>query len=219
MDDRRPLLLFLLRRRAAEGVRAADLPAMLRVVFGDAVLHRLRQRLVGGIHVGEHGVAALRRHRHRVQDGRHRRLGAERLVGMPHRRPDGAARLALVVEVGDDVQQREVVLAAVELGVALEGAELLGEGDLLRLGELLVPEHEKLVTEKGLMHRLPGRRIERPGQVEADHLRRHQLRQGQNLETRLALRRCGSGGKAHAHPSHPPLRPVRAARRSDSIVD
>ena len=58
------------------------------------------------------------------------------------------------------MHQREIVVAAIELGVPLQRAELLGEGHLLRLGQLLVAEDEKLVGQEGLVHRLLRRLVE-----------------------------------------------------------
>ena len=49
----------------------------------DALSHLVRERLVDRVHVGEQGVAALRRHLDPVQDRAHTRHFAEGAIGMP----------------------------------------------------------------------------------------------------------------------------------------
>src|SRR5207253_4177643 len=66
------------------GVLAA---VMLAVVPGcqpvEVGLHAVRQRVIGGVHAGEEGVAALGRALPDVEDAAHRRLGIARHVGVP----------------------------------------------------------------------------------------------------------------------------------------
>ena len=64
----------------------------------DQPLDRLRQRLVGEIHVGEGRVAADRRRLVQVEDRAHRRLGLARHVGMPDL---ARRRLGLLVGMHD----------------------------------------------------------------------------------------------------------------------
>src|SRR5712691_11690917 len=46
-------------------------------------LHAVRQRVIGGVHAGEEGVAALGRALADVEDAAHRRLGVARDIGVP----------------------------------------------------------------------------------------------------------------------------------------
>ena len=124
----------LLRRCGAAVLLLRQLPAMDHAHAVQFRLLRIAQRFIGGIHVGEAGIAAIRRHGDRVQDGGERRFRTKRLVGVPFLRADLAAGLAVGAEVGDRVHQR-IVAAAVARDVALQRAELLGEGDLLVLAQ------------------------------------------------------------------------------------
>jgi hypothetical protein len=49
----------------------------------------------------------------------------------------------------------------------LEGPELLGESDLLVLGELLVPEAQQVMSNEGVVDSALGRLVERLAQIES----------------------------------------------------
>ncbi len=123
------------------------------IVHRDLALHGLLQlggqRLVGGEHVGEIGIAARLRRRHleRMQHGglgRHVDVGH---VGMPHGLAvaEIADRLAVLDDVGDHVELRVLLVERLAVGVRsgrIELAEIPAEGDELRVGERLPVEHD-----------------------------------------------------------------------------
>lgn len=72
--------------------------------------------------------------------------------------------------------------ASVSQRVAFQRAKLLGERDLLILGQFLVPEDQELVAKKGFEQIVSRCRIERPGQVETDHFCCHHIRKRAKIE-------------------------------------
>ncbi len=97
------------------------------------------------------------------------------------------------------MHQRERIGALVELGVPLQCPELLGEGDLLRLVQVLVAEDEELVVQECLMHRFHRQVVEGLSQIEPDHLGPHQVGQGQYLKAGPGLVFRRSDGRSHCH--------------------
>ena len=80
-------ILLLARRAAGGGAAVAEEQALQR---REHLLHGVRQGLVGGIHVGEHGVAAEHRRFLGVEQRAERRPRRERLVRVPGRRRNSA---------------------------------------------------------------------------------------------------------------------------------
>lgn len=90
------------------------------------------------------------------------------------------------------MHERMVADAAVARDMALQGAELLGKGDLLVLAEILAAKRQHVMADERAVHRLPRRRVERPAEVEPDHLGAGDIRQRANFEVL-------SGGLAFHH--------------------
>jgi len=170
------------RRHHPALVFARETPAVHHTQVADLVLLGGAQAFEGRIHVDEHRVAAFGRQGDGMQDRRHRGFRTEGLVGVPHVGAHAPHGFAVLVEIVDDVHQRQVGSALVALGVALQSAELFGEGDLLFLGQALAAEHQKLVVEESRMDGVTGGSVERVGEIEPDNLRRHQLRKGRDGE-------------------------------------
>jgi hypothetical protein len=140
------------------------------------------ERVIGGAHVGELGVAALRVHHPRRQQRELCRDRAERAVGVPQAIAEieqiGAAvlrqRLAVLAEVGDVVEARgEAVfigLGDVAAAGVLALTEVQGEGHLLLVGDVLVVEHQHRVFVHGGLDLACFGLGERLAQIEAGHL-------------------------------------------------
>ena len=133
---------------------------------GDQLLHAVAQAVIGCRHADEHGVAADRRHLLGAQDGRHRRLGAERLVGMPD--VGAERRCGLVVAKFD---QLGCVLAFVRRE-RMHGqlAEAAAEGHQLLGGDVLVAEDDQLVFDQRRLDRGELRVRQRLAQIDAGNL-------------------------------------------------
>ncbi len=164
LDHRRPCFLgifaveILLRVAFIEphAVRAV-VAAMQPGHPGEPLLHRLRQRVIGGAHIGEHRPALGRRHFLGVQDRQARRHLLVRAVGMPIGRPLDAepVDLAVFVDVGEPrhlgVLNMAIIDQRMDFGLAEEPAE---RGELGR-AEVLLAEHQ---------HRMLGESVFDPGQ-------------------------------------------------------
>ena len=87
-------------------VLAGKLPGMDDPDTVERALFSVGQGVVGGGHIGEAGVAAIRRHRHRMQDRCERRLGTERFIGVPASGFDLTGGFFVLPEVGHDMNQR-----------------------------------------------------------------------------------------------------------------
>ena len=144
----------------------------------DGLLQVGRQRLVGREHVGEIGVAARfrRRHLQRVQHRGLRRHVDIGHVGVPHRLAvaEIADRLAVLDHVGDDVELRMLLEKWLAIGIGpgrIELAEVLAEGDQLRVRKLLaVHDDDQPLPPCGLDGIDVGLR-QRPGDVDAGYFR------------------------------------------------
>ncbi len=80
------------------------------------------------------------------------------------------------------MDERVIADAAIAGDMAFQRAELLGERDLLVLGEVLAAKCKDVVTDKSVVDHLPRRRIERPAQIEPDHLGARDIRKRPNLK-------------------------------------
>ena len=111
----------------------------------------------------EHGVAADRRHLLGAQDGRHRRLGAERLVGMPD--VGAERRRGLVVAELD--QLRRVLAFVRRERMHGQFAEPAAESHQLLGGDVLVAEDDQLVLDQRVLDRRELRVRKRLAQIDA----------------------------------------------------
>ena len=115
----------------------------------EQVADRLRQPLVGDDQVDPLGVAAVRRDDHAPQDRAHGRVGDEGDVGVPAALDLGPvdAGVLLVVE------QQDLGMIGKGGGQGRVGrshlAEAAAEGDVLGLGDVLVPEEDHLPLQQG----------------------------------------------------------------------
>ncbi len=108
-------------------------------------LHPLRQGVIGGVHAGEHGVAAHRRDGRQVQDRAHRRLGVAGQVRVPV-----LAGHVLGGLVGMDGHHLGMVGQARDAGVDDQFAERAAERLVALVVEVLVAEEDHLVLSDGL---------------------------------------------------------------------
>ncbi len=164
----------------------------------DALLHGVGQIVVGGPRVQEEGVAAGagRRGLHAQQQRPLGRHGVERAVGVEPLGPLGEV-LTLPV-VGDDVPLRIEIArreqlrrhAAGRTGVLgptrdLERPEGPAEADLLRIGDLGVPNHQDAVTRHGRLDDVHELLCGRLGQVGPHQLGGEERVQRVHLHTGL----------------------------------
>ena len=193
MRDRRHLGLLLRRQRVlAVAARAREIEIVDGVASLDRRPDRGGQQLVGGIHVGEFGFAAFARHDLRIHHGGLAGALLPGAVGVPKERAAIrmlAARIAVLVEVGQHVDFR-VLLVAVILAehVDLHLAEIAREGDLGRRRQIDVAEQDQLVVEKGFIDLLEQRRRHRLRQRDAGDLAAKHRMQRRDLERPIAAR-------------------------------
>ena len=110
----------------------------------EQLLHRRRQRFIGGVHVRPAGVAARGRHVVDVQDARHRRLFVGRDIGVP--------ALAVVAErvlVGVDDHQLGVAALIRRRRVDVQVSEAPSESQMLLMRHRLIAEEEHKVLHPG----------------------------------------------------------------------
>ncbi len=138
MIDRRALLDLRLGRRAAAGLPPAGLPAMDRPQPVQASLHRLGQRRIRHLGIGELSRSPARRQLHGMQHGQQRRHVVIRLVGVPEVIPplrQLPAGLAVGVEVRNGMHRAVFHAVLVPPDVQfLDVPEVQGEIVLLLLG-------------------------------------------------------------------------------------
>lgn len=137
---------------------------------GQPVQHlaqRLRQGLVGQVHVGKHGVAtAIRRNLVDIEDRAHRRLLVAGDVGMP-----GFAGDALAVLVGLDYEnfrmfRQTLRRVRMDMKLAETGAERL----VLLDGQLLVAEEDDKVLHQRPMDLIKLTVAQGPREVDTENL-------------------------------------------------
>ncbi len=168
-DQRVHGIHILLRRRHALAHRIAAvvvaLGARLAAIFavahavglhvGQHLLHAVRERIVGEIQVGEHGVAARGRRLLRVEHGRLRGLLAKLLVGVP--------AVAEVLRLGlglDDLEDLGIRLHPPHVGMQVYVAPALGEAEILGRRHRLVAEEDDVVLEPGAVDFREGRVVQ-----------------------------------------------------------
>ena len=102
-DAPEPLAYFVWLIRGPHGAIVVDtgFDQHMATRRGRTLLHPVGEPIVCRSHAGEHGVATDRRHFLGDQYRRHRRLGAERLVGVPDVGAEGR-RLVVVAELDEN---------------------------------------------------------------------------------------------------------------------
>jgi hypothetical protein len=144
----------------------------------DQSLGLVVERVIGGAHIGEFGVAALIDDDAAGQDRKLRRDRAERAVGMPQLVAEveqtaaivARQRLVIVAEVRHVVDQRiEPLLLRpghIAAGRVLDLTEIAAERDLLLVGNILAMKHQdRIAVHPGLdCHGFIGR--ESPAQID-----------------------------------------------------
>ena len=144
-------------------------------------LHTFGQALVSGVHAGEQGVAADRRHRVQIKNAAHRRLGVHGQVRMPVVAGD-VFRIGIRVDRDDVRMAPDRGDAAMDRQIAEQAAESL----VAVVVEMLVAEEDHLVFGDGLNQLLDRRRLQRPGEVDAGNLRADAQRQRCYLDQLIA---------------------------------
>ncbi len=194
--DRRPILVL--------GVQQPRLAAPTTVGKRpdhpvEAVFDALRERVVGGIGVGEHRVAAVARHRQRVKLGRlERRL----VVGAVRVPAFGATPIDLVPELPIGIvfvnpEHRDLRIVRVPgrfRRMRRHRTEVLAIGNEIRDRQLLAAHAHDIVVEPGLVDLVPGRLVHCLD-VDPAHLDADLRTQAANLEHRFppcALKARGS---------------------------
>ena len=154
-------------------------------VFADQVLNfglgGLVERVVGGAHVGELGVAAVASHDAPAQQRVARRHDAEGGIGVPQpvaQRGHAAAVVAfespvVLVEVGDvgeGLAEAHRGRRQGRVGAFLQRPEVAREGELLLVRQVLARQHQYgMLVHAGLEGGNLGRR-QRPRRIYAGHL-------------------------------------------------
>ena len=161
---------------------------VFRVQRRNALLERFGQGFIRRVLVGKQGVAAFARQFLRVQQGTQAGRVLVGQVGMPEMpsvpQADG---LAVFLDVGHDQYLRAARKLETLEHVDLQRPEAAAEIDLLLRRDVLVAEHQHMVLKMRAVNAGEILRIERPVQVQAQHLRAQRFAESTNLEI---LRRC-----------------------------
>ena len=173
---------------------------MDRAEAAQHLLHALRQRLEGEIHVGEQRVAALVRDFARQQDRAHRGLLVVAVVGVPEI-ADVLLALGLLAHFGD----LRIARDGREEPVDVDRRPTLRELDMLLGRQLLVAEEDHAVLHEGLLDFVPlpiAHRLE----VDAGNLRAAATRELADFDRlvrhgRSPPRRSMTGEADQANPS------------------
>ncbi len=115
---------------------------------GDRLLHRRRQRLVGAVEVDPERVPADRGRHQEIQDGDVGRFGQERQIRVPE------VGLGRAVGPSSIHSRTAPVPTDPARGVRrpIDGAERGGKGQVLVIGEVLVPPEQDQVAGEGRRH-------------------------------------------------------------------
>src|SRR5471032_945862 len=152
--------------------------------------HRLRQGLVGAVHVGEQRVAAtVGRYLGEIEDRAHRRLDVARHVGMPFL-AGHVPRLLVGLDDQDLGMLRE---HDGRVGMDMQRAEAAAEVLVLVDRHLLVAEEDHQVLHQRVVHFLELLVAERLGEVDAEDLRangRRELAHFDGLVGHFCFLRC-----------------------------
>ena len=153
------------RRARAEHARAV----MGRRQALEIFLHPVRQRVVGRIHAGEHGVAAaVRRDRVVVEHAAERRDRRAGLVAVEVLAGNLLGGL-VVVELADG----RIVGSLADRRLAdmlAERTEIAGEADLILEADLLIAEEDHQIAREGIVQLLDLLVGERPGEIDLSDL-------------------------------------------------
>ena len=161
------LLFGVVEPRAGGAVGAAVQPDKAL----EAILHRRRQCVIGGAHIGKHRAALARRHLQRVQHGEQRRHLLIGRIGMPIGGALDAVPIDVAVRV-DIAQPRDFGMLLVTIAderVDARCAEPAPKGGDIAGAEMLVAEDQHRMLGKSLVD--PGEgRVVKSRQVDAESL-------------------------------------------------
>ena len=127
--------------------------------------HTLGQRVVGGVHAGEQGIAAaVGRQRVVVEDAGERRDRRAGLVGVPDIARD-FFRILVEMEAPHAVVVRRLAVGP-DADMVADGAEVFRQPRMVLEADLLVAEEQHQVFREGAAELAQRFRVERPGQVD-----------------------------------------------------
>src|SRR5690606_41642181 len=184
-DRRRAALLLIGRHLTHTAGLAGVLYRVDRLESVDALLHLLREGVVGVSGVGEYRVPAFRWHSDAVQEGRKSRSRHIRPIGMPAL---GRGVRVLTVwpalggRVRHDVNLRVVRRRSTRPDVLAQTPPELTERNQILFLELLVAEAQDLVLIESALQPLKNTGRKRLREVEADNFRSHYIAYGANGE-------------------------------------
>ena len=165
----------------------------------DAVEHRahtLGQRLIGAVHVGEQGVAAVIRHLARIQHGPQRRFLEEAEIRMPGIAEGADVALVRLLQHCDDIR---VIRQVLNIGRAADGAKPARECNVLLRRQVLVMEEQHEPIMEGPFDFGERRIVERLRKVHAMDIGAKRASHRPDLDTGVGLshgpdyRRSGRG--------------------------
>ena len=159
--------LRIVEARAGGAVGAAVQPDET----GEAVFHRLRQRVVGGAHIGEHRAALGRRDFERVQHREQRQHLLIGRIGVPVGRALDAVPVdvAVLVDIAQPRHFGMLLVAVADQRVDARRAEPPPESGDIAGVELLVAKHQHRMLGEGLLDPCEGRVVEFR-QIDAERL-------------------------------------------------
>ena len=162
------------------------------------LLHGARQRLVGQVLVGEQRVAAIGWHVDAVEDGAHRRLGAQRGVGVP-----GLPEIRRIARRAPHHHHLRVGAPVLQQRMHEEVAEAASERLVSGRVELLVAEEHDAMRVQRVADLADHGLVEVTGDIDTEDLRAARARQGPHLDARIphgpfqkpSYRRAGYTGR------------------------
>ena len=164
---------------------AADAPLMAEHVAArmnraqpsQGLLQAIRQRVVGGVHAGEDGVAAGRGDLVCQEDRPQGRADVIAVIGMPF-----ATDVLLVAGFLAHLGDHRMAVDRAEEAVDVDLAELLGEGHVLLGRQLLVAEEDHPVVDERLADLGDDAAAHRAAEIHAGNLRPESRGQGRDLQ-------------------------------------
>ena len=177
--------------------RAVVFVDVQRALAVELLLDLRRHRVIGLVHVREHGVAAGRRQLERIEE--RVLVGLRRIAGIDVKPEvalaEGADRNAVLLDVADQQNLLVILLRAFGAGAQFlrrllaraEIAEIGRELELLVLRDGLAAEHQHQMLVPGVPDRLHGLARQRLGEIDALDLRAAGGRQRHDLRCRGRL--------------------------------
>ena len=139
-------------------------PAMQPDKAGEALLHRLGERVIGHAHIGEHRTALRRGHFLCVQDREARQVVVIGRVGVP---VGGAldaepVDLAVGIDIGQPRDFRVFGVAVLDERMDPRPTEAPAKGGKFGGAEVLVAEHQHRMLGEGALDPAESRVVQRP---------------------------------------------------------